>query len=108
MFAQSTMRPCYYRQGFDIALPLRARKMYHGLRRIAPQDRKYFATFKVRTEHVRSLFSVAGGNLGRWSRRKEGDGETEAEKDCIDCAYLCIVTRAITRFSFIEQELTAR
>ncbi|CAM9982953.1 unnamed protein product, partial [Hapterophycus canaliculatus] len=35
MFAQSTMRPCYFRQGYDIALPLRARKLYYHLRTIA-------------------------------------------------------------------------
>lgn len=47
MFAQSNMRPCYFRYGYDIALPLRARKLYPRLRDIAPLDRKYFATFKA-------------------------------------------------------------
>lgn len=47
MFAESNMRPCYFRYGYDIALPLRARAFFYNLRSIAPQDRKYFATFKV-------------------------------------------------------------
>ncbi|CAM9874817.1 unnamed protein product, partial [Laminaria digitata] len=47
MFAESNMRPCYFRYGYDIALPLRARAFFYNLRGIAPQDRKYFATFKV-------------------------------------------------------------
>ncbi|CAN0211923.1 unnamed protein product [Ectocarpus sp. 12 AP-2014] len=47
MFVQSNMRPCYYRHGYDVAVPLRARKLFHSLRKIAPRDRKYFATFKA-------------------------------------------------------------
>lgn len=47
MFAQSNMRPCYYRHGYDVAVPLRARKLFHSLRKIAPRDRKYSATFKA-------------------------------------------------------------
>lgn len=47
MFMQSNMRPCYYRHGYDIAVPLRARKLFHRLRKIAPRDREYFATFKA-------------------------------------------------------------
>lgn len=48
MFAQSNMRPCYFRYGYDIAVPLQAHKLFHGLRKLAPQNRKYFATFKAR------------------------------------------------------------
>ena len=47
MFAESNMRPCYFRYGYDIALPLRAKAFFYNLRGTAPQDRKYFATFKV-------------------------------------------------------------
>lgn len=47
MFAQSNMRPCYFRHGFDIAVPIRAWTLLSGLRKIAPRDRKYFATFKA-------------------------------------------------------------
>ncbi|CAM9123001.1 unnamed protein product [Ectocarpus sp. 6 AP-2014] len=46
MFLQSNMRPCYYRHGYDIAMPLPARRLVERLREVAPQDRKYFATFK--------------------------------------------------------------
>ncbi len=55
MFAQSNMRPCYFRYGYDIAVPLRARKLYPRLKDIPPLDRKYFATFKASTEKMPSL-----------------------------------------------------
>lgn len=41
------MRPCYFRYGYDIAIPLLAKSIFHNMPGIAPQDRKYFATFKV-------------------------------------------------------------
>ncbi|CAN0565564.1 unnamed protein product [Ectocarpus sp. 12 AP-2014] len=47
MFLQSNMRPCYYRHGYDIAMPLPARRPVERLREVAPRDRKYFATFKA-------------------------------------------------------------
>lgn len=47
MFAESNMRPCYFRYGYDIALPLRARAFFYSLRNTPPDKRKYFATFKV-------------------------------------------------------------
>ncbi|CAN0075141.1 unnamed protein product, partial [Ectocarpus sp. 4 AP-2014] len=46
MFLQSNMRPCYYRHGYDIAMPLPARRPVERLREVAPRDRTYFATFK--------------------------------------------------------------
>ena len=53
MFAQSTMRPCYFRYGYDIAVPLRAYKVASDeLRNTAPLDRQYFATFKVNMKLV--------------------------------------------------------
>lgn len=47
MFASSNMRPCFFRYGYDIAVPLRADKLIDGLRDTPPLGRKYFATFKV-------------------------------------------------------------
>lgn len=47
MFAEANMRPCYFRYGYDIAIPLPAKTVFHSMRDTAPQDRKYFATFKV-------------------------------------------------------------
>ncbi|CAM9982432.1 unnamed protein product, partial [Pylaiella littoralis] len=52
MFAQSNMRPCYFRHGYDIAVPLQAQKLFYGLRKFPPQDRKYFATFKARNLYL--------------------------------------------------------
>eukprot|EP00752_Nemacystus_decipiens_P008218 g7348.t1 len=46
MFAEGNMRPCYFRYGYDIAVPLPAGSWFATLRDTAPQDRKYFATFK--------------------------------------------------------------
>ncbi len=66
MFAQSNMRPCYFRHGFDIAVPLRARRLFSGLRNIAPLDRKYFATFKASSPApiFRKGFEVVGDSRG--------------------------------------------
>lgn len=47
MFAEASMRPCYFRYGYDIAIPLPVKKVFHKPRDAASQDRKYFATFKV-------------------------------------------------------------
>lgn len=41
------MRPCYFRYGYDIALPLQARVLFHSLRQVPSHHRKYLATFKV-------------------------------------------------------------
>ena len=51
MFAEANMRPCYFRYGYDIAIPLLAKSTFQNLRDTAPQDRKYFATFKVSSPH---------------------------------------------------------
>ncbi|CAM9492023.1 unnamed protein product [Laminaria digitata] len=63
MFAESNMRPCYFRYGYDIAIPLLAKSTFNTLRSIAPQDRKYFATFKG------SLYLSGNGFLERTAVR---------------------------------------
>lgn len=40
MFAEPTKRPCYFRCGHGIAVPLLAKSTSNHLRRITPQDRK--------------------------------------------------------------------
>ncbi|CAM9869706.1 unnamed protein product [Ectocarpus fasciculatus] len=47
MFVQTNMRPCYYRHGYDIAMPLPVRRPVERVREVAPWDRQYFATFKA-------------------------------------------------------------
>lgn len=47
MFAEANMLPCYYRQGYDIALPLPPRKKFLDIKSTPSLRRKYFATFKV-------------------------------------------------------------
>ena len=48
MEAASNMHTCYYREGYDISMPLVPRKVYHDLENIAPLDREFFLTVKVR------------------------------------------------------------
>ena len=48
MFAEANMRSCYFRYGYDIAIPLPATSAFHTISPTAPRDREYFATFKVR------------------------------------------------------------
>lgn len=48
MDAASNMPPCMYRSGYDVSLPLAPKKNFHALAEIAPLDRAYFLTFKVK------------------------------------------------------------
>lgn len=41
------MPTCYYRSGFDIAMPLRSKKTFPMLSAIAPWNREFFLTVKV-------------------------------------------------------------
>ncbi|CAN0257386.1 unnamed protein product [Ectocarpus fasciculatus] len=79
MFMQSNMRPCYYRHGYDIAVPLRARKLFHRLRKIAPRDREYFATFKASSGFAMgSLYLTGNGMLERRAVLNLGGGGASA------------------------------
>eukprot|EP00904_Undaria_pinnatifida_P003028 jgi/Undpi1/12726/HiC_scaffold_6.g02394.m1 len=71
MFAESNMRPCYFRYGYDIALPLRARAFFYSLRNTPPDKRKYFATFKG------SLYLSGNGLLERTAVRTVADTATD-------------------------------
>lgn len=53
MFAESNMRPCYYREGHDIPVPLPAKQDFTMLRDVPPSNRKYVLTFKVCEEYHR-------------------------------------------------------
>eukprot|EP00904_Undaria_pinnatifida_P007033 jgi/Undpi1/345/HiC_scaffold_1.g00341.m1 len=46
MEAACNMHTCFYRTGYDIALPLAPRKVFDYLTGIAPLDREHFLTFK--------------------------------------------------------------
>lgn len=46
MEAASNMHTCFYRTGYDIAMPLAPKKVFHDLSGIAPLEREYFLTFK--------------------------------------------------------------
>lgn len=48
MEAASNMHTCFYRTGYDIAMPLAPKKVFHHLAEITPLEREYFLTFKVR------------------------------------------------------------
>ena len=52
MFAEANMRPCYFRYGYDITIPLLASSFFYDVTDTAPQDRKYFATFKVSYDNL--------------------------------------------------------
>ena len=58
MFAEGNMRPCYFRFGYDVAVPLPTWKRFYTFRNIAPQDRKYFATFKASKRKAKSVVVV--------------------------------------------------
>lgn len=47
MMATANTRTCYYRSGYDFALPLTTRVTFLELSSIPPNERKYFLTFKV-------------------------------------------------------------
>lgn len=47
MDASSNMHTCYYRSGYDFAVPLRHKLEFSNIRQIAPWHRKYFLTVKV-------------------------------------------------------------
>lgn len=47
MEAASSQHTCYYRNGYDISIPLWPRIVFHDLQSALPQDRRYFLTFKV-------------------------------------------------------------
>ncbi|CAM9463743.1 unnamed protein product [Laminaria digitata] len=67
MFAEANMRPCYFRYGYDIAIPLLAQVIFDDMTGIAPQDRKYFATFKG------TLYLSGNGHLERTAVRNLGE-----------------------------------
>lgn len=48
MEAASNMHTCYYRAGYDISMPLVPKNVFHELEGIAPLDREFFLTVKVR------------------------------------------------------------
>lgn len=48
MDASSNMHTCYYRSGYDFAVPLRHKVGYSSMSHIAPWHREYFLTVKVR------------------------------------------------------------
>lgn len=48
MDASSNMRSCYYRSGYDFAVPLRHKFEFGHLTHVAPWHREYFLTVKVR------------------------------------------------------------
>lgn len=49
MEAASNMHTCFYRSGYDISVNLAPQRMYDNLANIAPYDRKFFLTTKVRS-----------------------------------------------------------
>lgn len=48
MEAASNMHTCYYRAGYDISMPLVPKNVFHEMEAIAPLDREFFLTVKVR------------------------------------------------------------
>lgn len=48
MDASSNMRSCFYRSGYDFAVPLRHQVGFGNLTYVAPWHREYFLTVKVR------------------------------------------------------------
>lgn len=47
MEGAANMPTCYYRSGFDIAVPLRSKKTFPLLSGVAPWNREFFLTVKV-------------------------------------------------------------
>ena len=48
MDASSNMRSCFYRSGYDFAVPLRHQVGFGNITYVAPWHREYFLTVKVR------------------------------------------------------------
>lgn len=58
------MRPCYYREGHDIPVPLPAKRDFTMLRDVPAPNRKYVVTFKVCVEyHKRADHDMRGVKL---------------------------------------------
>lgn len=53
MDASSNMRSCFYRTGYDFAVPLRHQWGFGNFTDLAPWHRDYFLTVKVRFSRVR-------------------------------------------------------
>lgn len=51
MDASSNMRSCFYRSGYDFAVPLRHQVGFGNVTHVAPWHREYFLTVKVRGEN---------------------------------------------------------
>ena len=47
MDASSNMRSCFYRSGYDFAVPLRHQVGFGNITHVAPWHREYFLTVKV-------------------------------------------------------------
>lgn len=48
MDASSNMRSCFYRSGYDFAVPLRHQVGFGNITHVAPWHREFFLTVKVR------------------------------------------------------------
>lgn len=49
--AASNARTCYYRSGYDFAVPLRHKWDFRNLTYVPPWEREYFLTVKVSHRH---------------------------------------------------------